>query len=215
MLRILLVDDHSALRTPLAFMINREPDMEVVGQAGTLAEARQMLGRADVAIVDLDLPDGSGADLIPDLRRANPQGFVLVLTGSTSQADRARAIEAGAAAVLHKSVKTDEIIDAIGRAGRGEPLLSPNEVIDMVWFAARQRERERSVAGRFDQLTPREREMLAALTRGLSDQEIAREFGLSRPTVQTHVQNILSKLEVNSRLQAAVLAIRHGIVESE
>lgn len=215
MLKILLVDDHSALRTPLAFMINREPDMEVVGQAGTLAEARQMLGHADVAVVDLDLPDGSGTDLIPELRHANPQGFVLVLTGSNSQADRARAIEAGAAAVLHKSVKTDEIIDAIERVGRGEPLLTPSEVIDMVWFAARQREQERSVAGRFGHLTPREREMLRALTRGLSDQEIAREFGLSRPTVQTHVQNILAKLEVDSRLQAAVLATRYGIVGPE
>lgn len=213
MLKILLVDDHAALRTPLAFMIDREPDMEVVGQAGTLAEARQMLGTADVAVVDLDLPDGPGVDLIQELRRANPHGFVLVLTGSTSTKDRAHAIEAGAAGVLHKSLKTQEIIDAIRRLGRGEPLLSPSEVIDMVWFAAQERERERSVTRRFDQLTPREREMLDALTRGLSDAEIAREFGLSRPTVQTHVQNILSKLDVSSRLQAAVLAIRHGAVQ--
>lgn len=213
MIRVALVEDHAALRTPLAFMINREPDMEIVGQADTVAEARRLLGVADVTIVDLSLPDGSGLGLISELRRANHQGYVLVLTGSDSKTDRARAIEAGAAAVLHKSVRTDDVIDAIRRVGRGEPLLSPNEVIDMVWFASQARERERSVSGRFSQLTPREREMLDALTRGLSDAEIAREFSLSRPTVQTHVQSILSKLAVSSRLQAAVLAIRHGMVQ--
>jgi DNA-binding NarL/FixJ family response regulator len=212
-IRILLVDDHSALRTPLAFMINREPDMEVVGQAGTLAEARQLLHGVDVAVLDLDLPDGVGTELVPELREANPDGWVLVLTGSGSERDQAQAVADGAAAVLHKSVGIAEIIESIRRVARGESLLSPRELLDLVRLAAQERERDRVIADRFSELTAREREILAALTRGLSDQQISDEFVLSRQTTASHVKHILSKLGVNSRLQAAVLAIQYGVVK--
>jgi DNA-binding NarL/FixJ family response regulator len=211
-IRILLVDDHSALRTSLAFMINREPDMEVVGQAGTLASARQVLEGVDVAVLDLDLPDGTGTALIPDLRAADSDGHVLVLTGSENERDRAQAIADGAAAVLHKSVSIDDIIESIRRVARGEPMLSAREILDTVRFATQQREQDRAVADRFAELTLREREILTALARGLSDQQISDEFMLSRQTTASHVKHILAKLEVNSRLQAAVLAIQYGIV---
>src|SRR5918998_4151801 len=94
--RVLLVDDHATFREPLAFMFEREPDFEVVAQGGSLAEARRVLEGVDLAVVDLDLPDGDGTELIGELRAANPRGMALVLTASAERGTHARAVEAGA-----------------------------------------------------------------------------------------------------------------------
>jgi DNA-binding NarL/FixJ family response regulator len=123
-IRVLLVDDHAAFREPLSFMFNREPEFEVVGQAGSLAEARNMLELGvDVAVVDLDLPDGDGARLIGELHAANPQSMTLILTASAERGTHARVIEAGAAGVLHTSVYIREVIEAVRRLEAGEALL--------------------------------------------------------------------------------------------
>jgi len=118
---VLLVDDHATFREPLAFMFNREPEFEVIAEAGSLAEAKDMLEGIDLAVVDLDLPDGDGTQLIGDLRAANPHGAVLVLTASADRESYARAVEAGAAGVLHKSVRIKEVVDAARRLVSGEP----------------------------------------------------------------------------------------------
>lgn len=213
MARVLLVEDHTAFRQALAFMINREPDLEVAGQAGSLAEARGQLTGIDVAVVDIDLGDGSGVELIPDLRNANPQGMVLMLTGTSDEAQIAAAVEAGAAGVLHKSVPINEIIEAIRRLSAGEILMSPQEIIKLLRFATRRRAEERKVAMMTAQLTPREFDVLQALATGASDKEIAQELHVSTETVRTHMVNILGKLDVSSRLQALVFAVRHGLVD--
>jgi RNA polymerase sigma factor (sigma-70 family) len=214
-IRVLLVDDHSAFRQPLAFMLNREPDISIVGQAAMLAEARTMLSGIDVAVVDLDLPDGNGVDLVRDLRQASPHGKVLVLTGSASRFDQARAVEAGAAGVMHKAAPLEEIIGAVKRLGRGEDILSLQEMVELLRLASQHREEDREAQRALGQLTPRERDVLQALGRGLSDKEMAQELGVSTETVRTHMVNILSKLEVDSRLQALVFAVRHGAVTIE
>ena len=102
MIRMLLIDDHASFRQPLGFMLDREEDITVVAQAGSLAEARGVLSGVDIALVDLDLPDGSGVSIIRELRAANPQGAVLILTASQDRLMVARAVEAGASGVLHK-----------------------------------------------------------------------------------------------------------------
>jgi DNA-binding NarL/FixJ family response regulator len=124
MLRLLLVEDHASFRQTLAFVFDQQPDFEVVAQAGSLGEARRVMrGRkADLGVIDLALPDGDGLELIEDLREANPLFAALVLTASLDRADHARAIEAGAAGVLHKSADVDEIMDAARRLAAGEPL---------------------------------------------------------------------------------------------
>ena len=115
MIRVLLVDDHTAFLYPLAFLLDREPDLSVVGQAESLTEARRLLVGIDVAVVDLHLPDGDGIDLIPEFRAANPSGTALVLTGSPDPSDHARAAAAGAAAVLHKSTPLAEVVRVVRR----------------------------------------------------------------------------------------------------
>ncbi len=213
MTRILLVEDHAAFREPLSFMFDREPEFTVVGQAGSLAEAREMLDGVDVAVFDLDLPDGNGAELIGELRAANPQAMVLVLTASTDRRIHARAVEAGAAGVLHKSARIKDVIDAVRRLKEGETLLSPNQLGELLRLAVQQHAQDREARQAIEQLTPREREVLQALADGLSDKEIAEQLYVGTGTVRNHVASLLSKLGVHSRLQAVVFAARHGAIE--
>ena len=212
MTRILLVDDHTSFRQPLAFMMGLEPELEVVAQAGSLAEARRVLAGVDVAVVDLDLPDGNGVDLVRELRATNPHGMTLVLTASHDRLQYARSVEAGAAGVMNKSAGLQEIIEAVRRLSEGEPLLSQKEVIEMLRFAGESRELNRDSQAALARLTKREREVLQSLADGLNDKEIAERLKISTETARTHMVNILGKLGVDSRLQALVFAVRHGAI---
>jgi DNA-binding NarL/FixJ family response regulator len=218
-IRIMIVDDHDTFREPLAYMLEREPDLTVVARPRSLSEGRGVLEGAelavDVALVDLNLPDGSGADLIKELRDARPRATALVLSATADKRHLAAAIEAGAAGVMHKSAPMGELVDAVHRLAAGDQLLSQEEVIEALRFLTRERESHREARVASDRLTPREREVLQALAEGSSDREIARHLHVGEGTVHSHVTNILSKLEVSSRLQALVFAVRHGVVTIE
>ena len=215
----MVVDDHDTFRDPLAFMLEREPDLTVVARPRSLSEAREDLQSAehavDVAIVDLNLPDGSGTDRIRELRSSLPRATALVLSATTDQKHLASAIEAGAAGVMHKSAPMSDLVEAVRRLAAGEQLLSQQEVIGALRLLVRVRESNREAQLAIDRLTPREREVLQALGEGWSDKEIATRLHVGVGTVHSHVTNILSKLEVSSRLQALVFAVRHGVVTIE
>ncbi len=215
MIRIMLVDDHASLRRPLAFLIEREPDMTVVAEAGTLAEARDHLTAGivpDATVLDLDLPDGIGVMLIPELRAANRTGFAVVLSGTMNDRTRAEAVIAGAAAIFSKTTDIEELIAAIRRICHGEVLVSPAEAVAMAREAAVRASREREMRQALAELTPRELEILNAFAEGLSDKQIAERLFIGDKTVRNHVASLLGKLGVDSRLQALVLAIRYGAV---
>jgi DNA-binding NarL/FixJ family response regulator len=215
MQRLLLVEDHASFRQTLALVFDQEPDFEVVAQAGTVEEARQVMENreADLAVVDLSLPDGEGVELIEELREANPLFAALVLTASLDRAEHARAVEAGAAGILHKSAEVDEILDAARGLAAGETLLSPEELVELLRIAGQSREEEREARASIEQLTRREREVLMALSEGLSNKQIAERLYMSVDTERTHMMNILNKLGVHSRLQALLFAARYGLVE--
>ena len=213
MIRVLLLEDHASFRQALALIIEREPDFSVVAQAGSLAEARALLPQdVDVAVVDLSLPDGEGRTVITALHRASPRTRVLVLTASLDPVQRAQAVEAGAAGVLHKAAALDEIVSAVRRLGAGEWLFAPHELVEMLRFVSRHRDQQREATLLLQQLTPREREVLQALAAGLDSKQIAQQLYITVETERTHMVNILSKLGVHSRLQALVFALRHGAV---
>src|ERR671920_1881281 len=159
MIRVLLLDDHTSFRELLALRLAREPDLTVVTEASSLAEGRQAVGQveADVALIDLDLPDGSGVELIRDLRMVNPQAQAVLLTASGDRHLHAEAIAAGASGILSKTVGSAEIIGAIRRLVAGDALLSPGEAIALFRLADQRREAERSTHRLIAQLTPRER----------------------------------------------------------
>jgi DNA-binding NarL/FixJ family response regulator len=211
-IRVLLVDDHLCFRQPLAFMLMREPDITIIGQAGTLAEARPLLAETDIALIDLNLPDGEGIDLIHALHAVNPQATALVLTGQSSDFATARAVEAGAAGVLYKTHPVSEVIDAIRRLHAGESLVSVRETMEMLRLVTQQREQDRAAHATIGRLTPREHEVLQALGAGLSDRQIAHQLVVSIGTVRTHMVNVLGKLGVDSRLKALVFGLQHDLV---
>lgn len=210
--RVVLVEDHRMFRQALARTLDWEPGFSVVGQAGSVAEALELGEPFDVAVVDVQLPDGSGLDLIRPLLAGSPGSAVLVVTASAERGDVARAIEAGAAGVLHKSADVAEIVSAARRAAAGEPLLSPRETVELLRLSGRLREEGRDARLRLGQLTAREREVLQALAEGLNDAQIAERLTISVETSRTHAARILAKLEVSSRLQAVVYAARHSAV---
>ena len=211
--RILLVEDHASFRQAAATVFQLETEFTVVGQAGSLAEARQMLDGVDVAIIDLGLPDGYGGELIKELRTVNPHAIALVLTASIDRVEIARAAEFGAAGILHKSADMDEVVNAVRRLWAGETLLPLEEVVELLRFAGSQRDQEHEARQAIAQLTPREREVLQALAEGLDGEEIAQLLRISTKTERNHIASIFAKLGVHSRLQALVFALRYGVVD--
>lgn len=218
--RVMVVDDHASFRQPLVFMLDREPDLKVVAQASSVAEALETLGAfeeagetIDLAVVDLNLPDGSGSQFITELQASSMRALALVLSAHSDRFRLARAIEAGATGILHKSSRIEDIVDAVRRLRSGEQLIPPREVIEAVRLVSSERLRDQEVRLLISKLTPRERELLEALAEGLSDKEIAERLYVGVGTVRTHMTHLLAKFGVDSRLQALIFAIRYSLVE--
>ncbi len=169
--------------------------------------------RVDVAVVDLGLPDGYGGDLIGELREKNPQAQVLVLSAIAARLEIARAVEAGAAGILNKTVHLEEVVEAVRRLRAGETLMPLEEVVELLRYAGSERRQEYEARQAIEKLTPREREVLQALAEGLDSEGVAQKLHISLRTERNHMSSILAKLGVHSQLQALVFTVRHGVVE--
>lgn len=216
----MLVDDHDSFRQTLAFMLDREADISVVAQADSVAAARTTLeellegGEApDVLVVDLDLTDGTGTEVIEVLRGRKARTLPLVLSGFSERERIAWAVDAGAAGVMHKSSPLPRIMDSIRRLHAGEQLVSQTEVLEAVRLVGRERMERRETERLTNLLTTREVEILQALAEGLGDRDISGRLEIGVGTVRTHMSSILTKLEADSRLQALVMAVHHGLVQ--
>jgi PAS domain S-box-containing protein len=213
--RILLVEDHATVREAIASSLEREAGFEIVGQAGSLAEARSILGaqQVDVAIIDLGLPDGYGADLIPELREASPQAQALILSVTLDRSELARAVQNGAAGILNKTAHLDQVAISVRRLMRGEMLLPLEEVVELLRFAGTRQEEEYDARQAIARLTAREMEVLQALAEGLDSEGVARKLDITLRTERNHMFHILTKLGVHSQLQALVFAVKYGVVQ--
>ncbi|HEV2127673.1 MAG TPA: response regulator transcription factor [Thermomicrobiales bacterium] len=215
MIRLLLVDDHTAFRGALAFMLGREEDIEIAGEAGNLDEARSILQSTpvDVALVDLDLSGEQGTDLVSSMRSRHPQAVAVVLTGNPRPESRASAVATGAVGVLHKSTSIPSIVAAVRTAAAGQPLISPAEAVELLREAVANQARTDEGRRALESLTDRERDVLRALATGLDNQAIADRLHISHETVRSHIVRILRKLGVESRLQAVLFALRYGFLD--
>jgi DNA-binding NarL/FixJ family response regulator len=215
--RVLLVEDHASIREALASSFEREEGFKVVGQAGSMAEARRMLEEIeqpiDVALIDLGLPDGYGADLIKGLHEKNPKAPALVLSASLDRANIAQAVQLGAAGVLSKTAHLEEVVQAVRRLRAGETLMPLEEVVELLRFSSARREEEHEARQAIDRLSPREMNVLGALAEGLDSEGIAENLNIALRTERNHMSSILKKLGVHSQLQALVFALRHGLVQ--
>jgi DNA-binding NarL/FixJ family response regulator len=213
-IRVLLVEDHAAVREAMAAAFAGEAGFAVVGQAGSLAEARGMLDGVDVAVIDLGLPDGYGPDLIDDLRAASPWAHALVLTASIDRADIAGAVQHGAAGAMSKAVHFDEVVRAVRRLRAGEALLPADEVMEFLRSAGRREEDDAAARRALSRLTRRERDVLQAMADGLDSEAVAARLHITLRTQRTHMTRILAKLGVHSALQALVVALRYEVVQA-
>jgi two-component system nitrate/nitrite response regulator NarL len=209
--RVMVVDDHTLFRRGLVALLSSEPRLRVVGDAADAAEAlaRGPALAPDVILLDNHLPGATGIDALPGLREAIPGVKVLMLTVSEDERDLARALTAGAAGYLLKTAEADWLVGAILRVVEGESVVSPEMTGKLV--AALRSSAAPAVRGPVDALSPREREILRELARGGSNKEIARALDIAETTVKVHVQSILRKLELPSRVHAALFAVENGI----
>jgi two-component system NarL family response regulator len=199
---ILIVDDHPPLRIGLGTILAAQPDMRVVAEAGDVAEALAMCERhrPNVVLMDLRLPGGGGVEATLAIRKRWPDTRVLIVTVYDGDEDIHRALQAGASGYVLKDLTSAELIAAVRAVHRGGSVMPPD-------VAARQRER-----GRRKDLSPRELEVLRHLVNGLSNKEIAVELRIGDESVKTHLRDIFLKLGATSRTQAAIEAVRQGIV---
>jgi two-component system, NarL family, response regulator LiaR len=210
-IRVLIADDHAIVRQGLRTFLELQEDIDVVGDAadGEAALAGVQRHEPDVVLMDLVMPNLGGVEAIRRLRELRPETRVLVLTSFLDDEKLFPAVRAGAAGYLLKDIEPAELVRAIRTVADGEALLHPA-------VAARLMEEfsdtERPVAE--EALTAREREVLLAIARGLPNKQIALELGIAEKTVKTHVSSILSKLGLTDRTQAALYAVRAGLIES-
>jgi len=203
---VLIVDDHPVVRRGLRVLLEVQDGIEVAGEAGDGATALALDAELapDVILLDLKLPGMDGLAVLGELMARDSAARVLVLTSVTEPASASRAVRSGAAGVLYKDVDPDALVRAIRSVHDGHLLLAPEAAGNLVRSAGT----PSPVAG-LDALTSREREVLAELTKGRSNREIARALGVSEKTVKAHVSSVLAKLGVQDRTQAALLAVRH------
>ncbi|MCU1479403.1 MAG: LuxR family transcriptional regulator [Subtercola sp.] len=202
MIRVFLLDDHELVRRGIAALLDAEPDIEVIGEAGTTAQARTRIAATlpDIAVLDVQLPDGNGIDLCRDLRSEHPDLRCLMLTAFDDDDAIAAAVIAGAAGYVLKDIRGSGLIESIRAVAAGRVLLSRTVTRRVV-------QRLQSTADsdpRLGSLNPRERQVLTLISDGLTNREIGVELSLAEKTVKNYVSGLLSKLGLQRRTQAAI-----------
>ena len=210
-LRILLVDDHKLFRRGLTALLADVAGFEIVGEAGDGVEGIKLAAalRPDVMLLDLHMPGITGVDALAGIVESSPATRVLMLTVSEDGTDLVAALRAGACGYLLKNIDADILIDAIRRAARGESVVSTELTGKLVAGV-----RDGAGVGQanvFGSLSPRERDVVGHIAAGSSNKEIARLTGLAESTVKIHVQHVMRKLKLGSRVQIAVLATENGV----
>lgn len=207
-IRVFLLDDHEVVRRGLADLLDSEPDISVVGDAGTVdhALARGPALRPDVAVLDVRLPDGDGISVCRELRSRMPELACLMLTSFDDEEALLDAIMAGASGYVLKQIKGSDLVSAVRTVASGQSMLDPATTARLMRSLRADPADTPAVPSELASLSPREREILALIGDGLTNREIGKQLYLSEKTVKNHISRLLAKLGVQRRVQAAVLA---------
>ena len=214
--RILLVDDHALVRTGLRMLIEQRAKFKVVAEAANAMEAVNSAERdqPDVILLDLDLGDQNGLDIIPKLRTVAEQARILILTGMDDPIYHQRAVRMGAVGIVEKGQAADILVNAIERVSEGEAWLTPNMIADVLLGLSR----SNTVSAdpeveKIALLTERENDVIGLICEGLQNKSIAERLSISETTVRHHLTSIFAKLEVDNRLELVIYAYRHGLTK--
>jgi RNA polymerase sigma factor (sigma-70 family) len=211
--RVLIADDEHLMRAGLVELLTADPDIEVVGEASTGREAVEHARRVspDVVLMDVRMPDLDGITATQELSQVAPHAKVLILTTFEQDDYVFGALRAGASGFMLKRTRPEELIAAVHTIAAGDSLLSPSVTRRVIDHIAQQPTSDLADNAKLDQLTPRERDVLELLARGLSNKEIAAALGVEESTIRTHVKRTLMKLGLRDRIQAVIFAYETGV----
>ncbi len=211
MIRVLIADDHHVVRRGLLFFLKTQKDIEVVGEAKNGHEAVSLAEsiQPDIILMDLVMPELDGIQATKRIKARFPKIEILMLTSFSDRDHVVPAMEAGAAGYQLKDIEPDELVLSIRRIMRGENTLHPEATTTLEM----DRQEAQNAPHSLNPLTPREQDVLAELTKGKSNREIASSLFVTEKTVKTHISNIFTKLQVQDRTQAALYAVKHGLTE--
>jgi len=214
-IRILLSDDHPLFRSGMKLLLQRQKDIEVVGEASDGAECVKLAKKLkpDMILLDLNMEGVDGLEALPLLKKEIPEACVLMLTVPEDANDLVEALKLGASGYLLKNIDTEFLLDSIRRAANGESVMSPQMAANLA-NAIRSEKKMAEEKADVPHLSPRESQIIQLIAKGSSNKEIARSLDIAESTVKIHVQGILRKLNLTSRVQAAIYAIDHNLVES-
>jgi DNA-binding NarL/FixJ family response regulator len=217
-IRVLIVDDHALFRRGLEMVLAEEADIEVVGEASDGAEAVEKAGQAlpDVVLMDIRMPRSSGIEACRAMKELSPSAKIVMLTISDEEEDLFEAIRAGASGYLLKDIPYDEVADVVRAVHGGQSLINPSMAAKLLAEFAAMASRdgtERAEQVPAPRLTEREIEVLKLVARGMNNRDIAKELFISENTVKNHVRNILEKLQIHSRMEAVMIAVRENLIE--
>jgi DNA-binding NarL/FixJ family response regulator len=217
-IRALIVDDHALFRRGLEMVLDSEPDIELVGQASDGDEAVEKAGESlpDVVLMDIRMPRSSGIEACRAMKEVVPSAKIVILTISDEEEDLFEAIRAGASGYLLKDIPLDEVAETVRAVHGGQSLINPSMAAKLLTeFAtlARRDEEERVEQIPAPRLTEREMQVLKLVARGMNNRDIGKELFISDNTVKNHVRNILEKLQIHSRMEAVMVAVRDKLIE--
>jgi DNA-binding NarL/FixJ family response regulator len=218
-IRVLIADDHALFRRGLEMVLGEDAGIELVGQASDGAEAVQLAGEAlpDVVLMDIRMPKITGIEAARQMKDIAPSAKIVILTISDEEEDLFEAIRSGASGYLLKDIPLDELADSVRAVHGGQSLINPSMagklLSEFATLARRDAEEEPAKHAPAPKLTDREMEVLRLVARGMNNRDIAKELFISENTVKNHVRNILEKLQIHSRMEAVMIAVREKLIE--
>lgn len=214
MITISMIEDHQILVDSLSLMLRYEPDIEFLGSADSLEAGRSLIANTtpDVLLLDVGLPDGSGLDLIPEVKQASPDTNIVVLTSLKDETTLMRVVDSGISGFVSKDSQLSDLLITIRKAAEGEIVMPTSLLVGLLMRMPRDKGAAYQDDRGWERLTTREQEVLERLAAGKTGDEIAEELHIAPLTVRTHIRNLMAKMGVHSRLEAVTFGMKNGLI---